>query len=212
MNTFIIIVLVLFFISVIIGFINNKKKEKSFEADLPDKVLKTKKLYKGSMARYVNQDECKTILRYFISKRTNTLSDFVPDDEILVNKCLVLFDKNRKKVAIIKDVTEHSATTIIQFSDIISLQPVEIAKNKKVTRGGICPISIGGYRWASVTTKMLKQIKRVYVELKYRAYGKGQVFEIPIFDGLSYSDSDKYEKIVEEVNTVINKFHTIITG
>lgn len=212
MATFLLIALVLFFISVIIGFIFNKKKEKAFEASLPDEVLKTKKFYKGSITRYVNQDECKTIIRYFVSKKTNTLTDFVPNDEILVHKSLVLFDKKREKVAIIPNIDEHGVTKIIPFSDIISLQPVEIAKNKKVTRGGICPITIGGYLWASSTTKMLKQIERVYVELKYRAYGKEQTFDIGIFDGITYSDRNNYANIIDEVNTVINKFHTVIAG
>ena len=205
-----IIAIVLFFISVVIGFIYNRKKEKGFEANLPDDVLKTKKLYKGSLTRYVNNDEGKTILRYFVSKKTNTLTDFVPDDEILVNNCLVLFDKKREKIAIIKDIREHGVTKLIRFSDVISLQPVEISKNKKVTRGGICPIAIGGYTWASSTTKMLKEIERVYIEMKYRAYDKEQIFEISIFDGISYSDRNKYSKILDETNTVINKFHTVI--
>lgn len=212
MTTFLLIAFVIFFISVIIGFIFNKKKEKAFEASLPDEVLKTKKLYKGRLSRYVNHVEVKTIIRYFVSKKTNTLTDFVPDDEMLVHKCLILFDKKREKVAIIPNIDEHGVTTVIPFSDIISLQPVEIAKNKQVTRGGISPISIGGYRWASVSRKTLKQIERVYVELKYHAYGKEHIFDINVFDGITYSDRSNYANIIDEVNTVINKFHTVIAG
>ncbi len=77
----------------------------------------------------------------------------------------------------------------IAFSDIISLQPMEVSKTKKVTRGGISPISIKGYRWASSTTKILRQIERIYIEVKYHAYNQEKTFELPIFDGISYNDS-----------------------
>lgn len=36
-------------------------------------------------------------------------------------------------MAIIKDIRNHGLTTSIPFKDIISLQPVEISKKKKVT-------------------------------------------------------------------------------
>ena len=210
MKTFILIAVAIFFVSVITGFIYNKKKEKKYEEGLPEDVVKTKKLYKGSVVRYVFQEEGKTIVRYFLSGRTNTLKDFVPNDEILINKSLILFDKKREKVAIIRDIENHGSTQIIPFDRVISLQPVEVSKRKKVTRGCISPISIGGYRWASVTTKNLKQIERIYIEIKYRAYDKDNTYEITVFDGISYEDQSKYTHIVDEVNKVINKFHTII--
>lgn len=210
MGNIILIVVLLFIFSVVIAFIVNKKKEKAYENKMPEDVVKTKKVYKGSLICYINNKDEKTILRYFTSKVTNTIPDFVPNDEVLVNNSLILFDEKRGKIAIIQSIRKHGITQIIPFSDIISLEPVEISKQKKITRGGISPISIKGYRWASSTTKMLKQIERVYIEIKYRAYDQEKTCEITIFDGISYEDRSDYTKIVEEVNTIINKFHEVV--
>ena len=61
----ILIAVLLFIIAVFVSFIFNKKKEKQYEANFDEDVLKTKKDYKGSLNRYVNLREGKTILRYF---------------------------------------------------------------------------------------------------------------------------------------------------
>ena len=201
----ILIAVLLFIIAVFVSFIFNKKKEKQYEANFDEDVLKTKKDYKGSLNRYVNLREGKTILRYFPSGKTNTLNGFTPDDDLIVNRHLILFDNHRKIMAIIKDIRNHGLTTSIPFKDIISLQPVEISKKKKVTRGGISPISIKGYRWASSTTRIIKEIDRVYIEIKYHAFNKEKSYELVVFDGILYEDRSKYYDIVEEVNTVINK-------
>ena len=210
MGTFILIAIGLFFVGALIATILNKKKERNYETAFSDEVIKTKKVYKGSLSRYVDSKEGKTILRYFVGGKTNTLTDFVPTDEILVNNCLVMFDETRKRIAIINYIRKHGVAKTMQFEDVVSLQPVEISKTKKVTRGGISPIAIAGYYWSSSTTKMLKQVERVYIEIKYKAYNKEHVYEIPIFDGKSYSDENGYAKIVTKVNTVINKFHDVI--
>ncbi len=207
--TTIIIIFILFIIAAIVMFVFNKSKEKAYENTLSEDVLKTKKIYKGSLTRYIDNKEEKTILRYFISKKTNTLSDFIPTKDMQVGKSLILFDKNRRKVAIIRDIENHGVSTVIPFSDIISLQPVEISKKKRVTRGGISPISIKGYRWVSSTTRTLKQVERVYIEIRYKAYGKEKIFELNIFEGLSYEDGKEYSKVVDKVNNVINVFHEI---
>ena len=207
MGYFILVVVILFFGSALIAAIINGKKQKEYENDLPESAVKNQKLYKGSMTMYV-VEENKTILRYFVSRKTNILADFIPHDEISVKNCLLLFDKERKKIAIVKDIRNHGTIITINFSDVISLQPVEISKRKKVTRGGISPISIAGYRWASTSTRMLKEVARVYIELKYKKF----VYEIDVFDGLTYEDRDSYEKIVDKVNSVINKLHDIIAG
>lgn len=212
MGYFIFVVVILFFGSALIAAIINGKKQKEYENDLPESAVKNQKLYKGSMTMYVVEEENKTILRYFVSRKTNILADFIPHDEISVKNCLVLFDKERKKIAIVKDIRNHGTIITINFSDVISLQPVEISKRKKVTRGGISPISIAGYRWASTSTRMLKEVARVYIELKYKKYDKEFVYEIDVFDGLTYEDRDSYEKIVDKVNSVINKLHDIIAG
>ena len=211
MGTFILIVVVLFIIVFLVSFVSNKKKEKKYEKIFNEDVIKTKKLYKGSLTRYIIPNEGKTILRYFTSGKTNTIKDFTPDDEILVNNCLILFDEQRKKVSIIHDINKHGITTVIPFSDIISLEPIEISKTKKVTRGGISPIAINGYRWASVTTKNLKQIERVYIEIKYKVYNKENICDVTVFNGISYEDRGDYSRIVEEVNRIINKIHDIVT-
>ena len=211
MGNIVLIVIALLVVVFLFSFIRNKRKEKNYEATLAEEAYKTKKLYKGILARYVDRDAGTTILRYFISGKTNTLTDFVPTDELLVNDCLVLFDKQREKLSIIHDIWNHGVPKTIAFSDVISLQPVEVSKTKKVTRGGISPISIKGYRWASSTTKTLRQIERIYIEVKYRAYNQEKVFELPIFDGISYNDSSTYVKKVTQVNETINKFHDIIT-
>lgn len=204
------IIIVAFIISVIIAVVLNKNKEKKFENSLSEAEIKTKKNYKGSITRYVNEESGKTILRYFTSGKTNTISDFTPTEDILVGNCLILFDEHRKKISIINDIRKHGHIETVPFSDVVSLQPVEISKTKKVTRGGISPIAIAGYRWASVTTRSMKEIQRVYIEIKYNGYNKENTYEIPIFDGISYEDRSSYEKVVEKVNIVINKFHDII--
>lgn len=61
------------------------------------------------------------------------------------------------------------------------------------------------YRWASSTTRIIKEIDRVYIEIKYHAYNKEKSYELVVFDGILYEDRSKYDDIVEEVNTVINK-------
>ena len=86
-----------------------------------------------------------------------------------------------------------------------------ICHAKKVTRGGISPIAINGYRWASVTTKNLKQIERVYIEIKYKVYNKENICDVTVFNGISYEDRGDYSRIVEEVNRIINKIHDIVT-
>ena len=211
MGTFILIVVVLFIIVLLAGFVSNKNKEKKYEKIFTKDVIKTKKLYKGSLTRYIIPSEEKTILRYFISGKTNTIKDFIPDDEILVNNGLILFDRQRRKMSIIQDINKHGITTTIPFSDIISLEPIEISKTKKITRGGISPIAINGYRWASVTTKNLKQIERVYIEIKYKAYNKENTCDVTVFNGISYEDRGDYSLIVEEVNRIINKIHDTVT-
>ena len=211
MGTFILIVVVLFIIVLLAGFVSNKNKEKKYEKIFTKDVIKTKKLYKGSLTRYIIPSEEKTILRYFISGKTNTIKDFIPDDEILVNYGLILFDRQRRKMSIIQDINKHGITTTIPFSDIISLEPIEISKTKKITRGGISPIAINGYRWASVTTKNLKQIERVYIEIKYKAYNKENTCDVTVFNGISYEDRGDYSLIVEEVNRIINKIHDTVT-
>ena len=212
MSTFILIALLLFFGSAVIAFIINKKKENAFESALTDEVAKSKKLYKGSLSVYTDNTEEKTILRFFVSKRSYQVDAFIPSDEIMVNDSLFLFDKKRKKLAIIESVKNHKPIRTILFSDIMSLQPVEISKQKKVTRGGISPISVAGYRWASSTTRMQKQVERVYIDLKYKVYGKDNSYEIEVYNGIVYEDWNSYDKIVTRVNTIINEFHDIIVG
>ena len=210
MGTIIISVIVLFILASLIAFVSNKNKEKKFEQSITDAVAKTKKIYYGSLNRYIDYDQNKTILRYFPSGKMNTLADFIPTDEILANHSLVLFDDQRKKIAILPDIRKHGITTTMLYSDIISLQPVEVSKNKKVTRGGISPIAVAGYRWASSTTKMLKQIEHIYVDIRYKAYGKESSSTITFFDGISYEDRAAYEKIVAQVSQFINDFHDIV--
>lgn len=210
MGTIIVIIIVLFIIASLVGLVINKRKENNYEDHLTDDVIKTKKLYKGSVARYIDIKESKTILRYFTSGKTNTLMDFIPSDEILIGNCLIYFDEQRKKISIIQDIRKHGTSKTLQFSDIISLQPVEISKTKKVTRGGVSPISVNGYRWVSSSTKMLKQIERIYIEIKYKAYNQERTCDVTVFDGITYEDRDGYTKVVEEVNEIINKFHEII--
>ena len=211
MGTFLLIGILLFIIASFVFFVFNKVKEKKYEENLAEDILKTKKIYKGRIARYINIKAGNTIIRYFISGKTNTINDFIPSDEIFVKNCLILFDEHQKKISIIKNISEHGTIKSLHFLDIISLQPVEISKTKKITRGGISPISVGGYRWASVSTKRVKEVERVYIEMKYKAYGNEQTYDIPVFVGLTYKDRDKYSAIVEKVNFIINKFHNIVS-
>ena len=210
MGTIIVIIIVLFIIASLVGLVINKRKENNYEDHLTDDVIKTKKLYKGSVARYIDIKESKTILRYFTSGKTNTLMDFIPSDEILIGNCLIYFDEQRKKISIIQDIRKHGTSKTMFFSDVISLQPVEISKTKKVTRGGVSPISVNGYRWVSSSTKMLKQIERIYIEIRYKAYNQENTYDVTVFDGITYEDRDSYTKVVEKVNETINKFHEII--
>ena len=210
MGTFILAAIIIFFGSAFVAAVINKIKEKKFEKGFFQEVVKTKKTYKGSLTRYTDKTGSKTYLRYFISGKMNTLTDFITTDEIIVNNYLVLFDEQHKKLAIIKDFTNHGVITTMNFSDLISLEPVEISTTKKVTRGGISPIAICGYRWASVTTKMLKEVERIYIEIKYNAHEKKQSYELTVFDGFVKEDVSEYKKIVTRVNETINKFHDVI--
>ena len=65
MSTFILIAIILFIVSTIIGYVINKKKEIKSEKGFSEEVIKTKKLYKGSLTRYTDRNEETTILRYF---------------------------------------------------------------------------------------------------------------------------------------------------
>ena len=78
MGYFIFVVVILFFGSALIAAIINRKKQKEYENDLPESAVKNQKLYKGSMTMYVVEEENKTILRYFVSRKTNILADFIP--------------------------------------------------------------------------------------------------------------------------------------
>lgn len=44
---------VLFYVSAVVAFVINKRKEKEYEKDLPEIVLKSKKTYEGSLNSYV---------------------------------------------------------------------------------------------------------------------------------------------------------------
>ena len=54
-------------------------------------------------------------------------------------------------------------------------------------------------RWASSTTRIIKEIDRVYIEIKYHAYNKEKSYELVVFDGILYEDRSKYDDIVEDV-------------
>lgn len=212
MGTFIFIIIVLFFASAIIAFIFNKKKEKEYEKNLPEEILKTKKMHGGLLFSYINQKEGKTILRYFISKKVFTLENFIPTYDYLLKNCLVLFDENHKILSIIQDIETPGEIITIPFCDVISLQPVEISKSKKVTRGGISPITIMGYRWISVSTKRIKEISRTYIEMKYKAQGQEKNIKLNVFNGQTDATSWKYESIVDLVNDFINRFNKIVAN
>lgn len=210
MGTFIFIVIVLFFVSAVVAFVINKRKEKEYEKDLPEAVLKSKKMYEGSLNSYVNDQEEKTILRYFISKQTYTIENFIPTNEILIKYCLVLFDEQRERLSIVQDVTTPRAIITIPFSDVISLQPIEVSKSKKVTEGGISPITICGYRWISVRTKNLKEVSKISIKLRYKSGHQESSVDINVFNGITNEKMWRYESIVEEVNAFINEFNKIV--
>lgn len=210
MGTFIFIVIVLFFVSAIVAFVFNKRKEKKFERDLPEAVLKTKKVYEGSLICYVNHQEEKTILRYFITKRTSIIENFVPTNEILIKKCLVLFDENRRVLCIVQDVTTQGAIITIPFSDVISLQPIEVSRSKKITQGGISPITLCGYIWISTKTKNLKEVSKIYIKLRYKVGSQEHDVDINVFNGITNEKMWRYEWLVDDVNTFINDFNKIV--
>lgn len=210
MGTFIFIVIVLFFVSAVVAFVINKRKEKEYEKDLPEAVLKSKKMYEGSLNSYVNNQEEKTILRYFISKQTYTIENFIPTNEILIKYCLVLFDEQRERLSIVQDVTTPRAIITIPFSDVISLQPIEVSKSRKVTEGGISPITICGYRWISVRTKNLKEVSKISIKLRYKSGHQESSVDINVFSGITNEKMWRYESIVEEVNAFINDFNKIV--
>lgn len=210
MGTFIFIVIVLFFVSAVVAFVINKRKEKEYEKDLPEAVLKSKKTYEGSLNSYVNDQEEKTILRYFISKQTYTIENFIPTNEILIKYCLVLFDEQRERLSIVQDVTTPGAIITIPFSDVISLQPIEVSKSRKVTEGGISPITICGYRWISVRTKNLKEVSKISIKLRYKSGHQESSVDINVFSGITNEKMWRYESIVEEVNAFINEFNKIV--
>lgn len=210
MGTFIFIVIVLFFVSAVVSFVFNKRKEKEYERNFPEAVLKTKKVYEGSLSTYVSSEEKKTIFRYFLTKKTYVIENFVPTNEILIKKCLVLFDENRRRLCIVQDVTTNGTIITIPFSDVISLQPIEISKSRKITQGGISPITVCGYIWISAKTKNLKEVSRIYIKLRYKVGSQENAVEINVFDGITNEKMWRYDWLVEDVNTFINDFNKIV--
>ena len=194
MGTFIFIVIVLFFVSAVVAFVINKRKEKEYEKDLPEAVLKSKKMYEGSLNTYVNDQEEKTILRYFINRKTFTIENFIPTKEILIKYCLVLFDEQRERLSIVQDVTTPRAIITIPFSDVISLQPIEVSKSRKVTEGGISP----------------KEVSKISIKLRYKSGHQESSVDINVFSGITNEKMWRYESIVEEVNAFINDFNKIV--
>ena len=157
MGTFIFIAIAVFIIAAIISVIFKNSKEKEFEKQFPEDVIKSKKTYKGSLTLYTDQTEEKTILRYFLSGKINTLPGFISNNELIVGKTVILFDTIRKKLAIIKNIEKAEGVRTIPFSDVISLQPVQISNTKVISRGKVLPISIAEYSWTGGKTKTLKK-------------------------------------------------------
>ncbi len=62
MGNIVLIVIALFVVAFLFSFIQNKRKGKNYEATLVEKAYKTKKLYKGSLTRYIDRDAGYTIL------------------------------------------------------------------------------------------------------------------------------------------------------
>lgn len=204
MGNFIVAALLIFFISAIIAAIVNKKKEKEWERNLPENVRKTKKLYKGSLNLYKDKAQNKTILRYFVSRKVFELADFLPSSELLLKEYLFLFDQKQKVLTIVDGITTHKSLKTIPFNDLISLEPVVVSKSKIVTRGGITPFEIGGYRMASITKKRLREISKAYVDITYKSkYGKG-VYSVTLFDGSVTTETKRYESIYDDIELFIS--------
>lgn len=210
MGTFIFIAIAVFIIAVIISVIFKNSKEKDFEKQFPEDVIKSKKTYKGSLTLYTDQTEEKTILRYFLSGKINTLPGFISNNELIVGKTVILFDTIRKKLAIIKNIEKAEGVRTIPFSDVISLQPVQISNTKVISRGKVLPISIAEYSWTGGKTKTLKKIEHVYIEIKYKVQDCEMAYKLTYHEGPSNGDSKDYDKIIRATNIDINKINSII--
>ncbi len=211
MGTFVLIAIAVFLVAGFINFIINKNKQGEFEKNLSSDIIKSKQLY-SDFTLYKDQQEEKTIIRFFIGGKTYTIAGFIPDDELKVHNTLVLFDKIRKKMAIMKDIRKYGYVIVIPFSDIISLQPVQVSNTKVISRGKVLPISKTEYSWAGGRTKTLKKIESVYIEIKYRVGEDEMSYKLTYHEGYSNGDSKDYDKIIRATNIHINKINHIIAS
>lgn len=186
-------------------YIKNYNKVKRFEKSLPEGVAKTRGKIKYRFL-YKDKNNASTIVRHNLSGKLNELNDFVYERILNVGNFVFLFDLYRKKCAIINDVLKYNAITTRLFEQYKTIELFEEAKTKTVTRGGVSPIAIHGYRVASVTKRREKTITRIYLVITYLADGKEWKQEIDLYNGLLYSTSGAYDRKLQKAEAFMKDF------
>ena len=200
------------FITILIGaiilftilYIKYRNKIKNFERTLSNDVVKTR-FNVSNRNLYKDQGNSLTIVLNSVPWKVDRLEDFVYERTLKTGKTTFLFDLTRKKCAMFNDNVKQKIITRL-FDQYLSIGLYQVAKTKTVTRGGISPIAIHGYRVASVSKRRETKISRIYYIFTYRADGKEWTQELDLYNGLMNSNSSSYDSKVREAEIFMKEF------
>lgn len=186
-------------------YVKNRNKIKKFERTLSNDVVKTR-FNISNRSLYIDKDNSLTIVLNAVPWRVDRLEDFVYESTLKAGKTTFLFDRNRNKCAIFNDKVKQNQIRIRLFDQFKSIGLFEEAKTKTVTRGGISPIAIHGYRVASVKKRRETKISRIYYVLTYIADGKEWKQELDLYNGLLDPNSSSYASKLREAEIFMKEF------
>ncbi len=187
-----------------IFYVKYRNKIKNFERSLSKDVVKTR-FNISNRNLYKDVENSLTIVLNAVPWKVNRIEDFVYERTLKAGKTTFLFDLNRKKCAIFNDKVKQMIITRL-FDQYKSIGLYQEAKTKTVTRGGISPIAIHGYRVASVSKRRETKISRIYYILTYMAEGKEWKQEVDLYNGLLDSNSSSYGSKLREAEIFMNDF------
>lgn len=189
----------------IIFYIKSRKKHKVFERSLPNDVVKTR-MNISNRFLYIDKNNCTTIILNIVPWKIDYVKDFVYERSLKIGKSTFLFDLSRKKCALFKDIAKQKTISTRPFEQYKSIELFEEAKTKTVTRGGISPIAINGYRAVSVSKRREKTITRIYFVFTYIADGKEWKQELDVYNGLLSSTSSSYASKLKKADAFMKDF------
>lgn len=186
-------------------YIKYRKKHKDFERSLPNDVVKTR-MNISNRSQYIDKNNCTTIILNIVPWKLYYVKDFVYERTLIIGNSTFLFDLSRKKCALFKDIAKQNTISTRPFEQYKSIELFEEAKTKTVTRGGISPIAINGYRIASVSKRSEKPITRIYFVFTCIADGKEWKHELDVYNGLLYSTSSSYASKLKKADSFMKDF------